>query len=72
MATNKLHIPGDELVVPWAGIKFSTSGDEVGQNTLGSGLIGQYQKGADGNIKLEIVYPFDVASADMIYPFPQF
>jgi branched-chain amino acid transport system substrate-binding protein len=72
MAANKIHIPGDELVVPWAGIKFSTSGDEVGQNTLGSGLIGQYQKGADGNIKLEIVYPFDVASADMIYPFPQF
>ena len=72
MAANKLHIPGDELVVPWAGIKFSTSGDEIGQNTLGSGLIGQYQKGSDGNIKLEIVYPFDVASADMIYPFPQY
>jgi branched-chain amino acid transport system substrate-binding protein len=72
MAANKLHIPGDELVVPWSGIKFSTSGDEIGQNTLGSGLIGQYQKGADGNIGLEIVYPFDVASADMVYPFPQF
>jgi len=72
MAANKLHIPGDELVVPWAGIKFSTSGEEVGQNTLGSGLIGQYQKGADGNIGLEIVYPFDVASADMVYPFPQY
>ena len=71
-AANKLHIPGDELVVPWAGIKFSTSGDEIGQNTLGSGLIGQYQKGSDGNIGLEIVYPFDVASADMVYPFPQY
>ncbi len=71
-AANKLYIPGDELVVPWAGIKFSTSGDEIGQNTLGSGLIGQYQKGADGNIGLEIVYPFDVASADIVYPFPQF
>ena len=71
-AANKLHIPGNELVVPWAGIKFSTSGDEIGQNTLGSGLIGQYQKGPDGNIGLEIVYPFDVASADMVYPFPQF
>ena len=72
MAANKLNIPGDELVVPWSGIKFSTSGDEIGQNTQGSGLIGQYQKGSDGNIKLEIVYPFDVASADMIYPFPQY
>ena len=71
-AANKLNIPGNELVVPWAGIKFSTSGDEIGQNTLGSGLIGQYQKSADGQIVLEIVYPFDVASADMIYPFPKF
>jgi len=71
-AANKLHLPGEELVVPWAGIKFSTSGDEIGQNTLGSGLIGQYQKGPDGNIGLEIVYPFDVASANMVYPFPQY
>jgi len=71
-AANKLYIPGAELVVPWAGIEFSSSGDEIGQNVLGSGLIGQYQKGADGKIGLEIVYPFDVASADMIYPFPQY
>jgi len=71
-AANALNLPGNELVVPWAGIKFSTTGDEIGQNTLGSGLIGQYQKSADGQIVLEIVYPFDVASADMIYPFPKF
>jgi branched-chain amino acid transport system substrate-binding protein len=71
-AANDLNIPGNELVVPWAGIKFSTSGDEIGQNTLGSGLIGQYQKAANGDIVLEIVYPFDVASADMVYPFPKF
>lgn len=71
-AANAIKIPGSELVVPWAGIQFSTSGDELGQNILGSGLIGQYQKGADGKIVLEIIYPFDVASADMIYPFPKF
>ncbi len=71
-AANTIEIPGSELVVPWAGIKFSTSGEEIGQNVMGSGLIGQYQKAADGSIGLQIVYPFDVASADMIYPFPQF
>ncbi len=71
-AANNISIPGKELVVPWAGIKFQTSGKEMGQNTMGSGLIGQYQKGPDGNIGLQIVYPFDVASADMIYPFPKF
>jgi len=67
-----IEIPGKELVVPWTGIKFAATGGEMGQNVLGSGLIGQYQKGADGKIGLQIVYPFDVASADMIYPFPKF
>lgn len=70
-AANAIEIPGEELVVPWAGVKFANTGNEMGQNVLGSGLIGQYQKGADGQIGVEIVYPFDVASADMIYPFPQ-
>ena len=71
-AANTIDIPGDELVVPWAGIRFSTTEDELGQNVLGSGLIGQYQKQADGTVGLEIIYPFDVASADMIFPMPQF
>jgi branched-chain amino acid transport system substrate-binding protein len=71
-AANSIKIPGSELVVPWAGIQFSTTGDELGQNVLGSGLIGQYQVGSDGQIGLEIVYPFDVSSADMIYPFKGF
>jgi branched-chain amino acid transport system substrate-binding protein len=68
-AANALKIPGEELVVPWAGIQFVASGDEIGQNVLGSGLIGQYQKDKDGNLVLEIIYPFDVATADMIFPF---
>jgi len=71
-AANSINIPGSELVVPWAGIKFSTSGEELGQNVLGSGLIGQYQKQADGSMGLEIIYPFDVSSADMIFPLPGF
>ena len=48
-----------ELIVPWAGIKFSTSGADIGQNELGTGMIGQYQKGKDGKMTLEIVYPFE-------------
>ena len=71
-AANEIQIPGNELVVPWAGIKFATSGEDMGQNTLGMGLIGQYQKDAAGKIDLEIVYPFNVATANMIYPFPKF
>ena len=70
-AANAINIPGKELVVPWAGIRFASTGGEMGQNVLGSGLIGQYQKQKDGSMGLEIVYPFDVSSADMIYPFPK-
>ena len=71
-AANAINIPGEQLIVPWAGIKFATSGDDLGQNTLGTGMIGQYQKAKDGSITLEIVYPFDVASANMIYPLKGF
>jgi branched-chain amino acid transport system substrate-binding protein len=71
-AANEIQIPGSELVVPWAGIRFAPSGEDKGQNTLGKGLIGQYQKKADGKIELEIAYPFDVATANLIYPFPKF
>ena len=71
-AANAINIPGDQLIVPWAGIKFATSGDDLGQNVLGSGMIGQYQKGKDGQIVLEIAYPFDVATANLIYPFKGF
>ncbi len=71
-AANHIKIPGKYLVVPWRGIRFSTSGDEIGQNVLGSGMIGQYQKDANGNIVLQAVYPFDLATAKMIYPFKGF
>jgi len=65
-ACNEVNIPGYELVMPWEGVKF----DATGQNVLGRGLIGQYQLTKDGKIDLEIIYPFDLASADMVYPFP--
>ncbi|MFN3534868.1 MAG: ABC transporter substrate-binding protein [Desulfatiglandales bacterium] len=69
-AANSIEIPGDQLVVPWKGIKFATSGEEPGQNILGSGIIGQYQKNKEGQVVLEIVYPFELSTANLIYPFP--
>jgi branched-chain amino acid transport system substrate-binding protein len=71
-AANTIEIPGSELVMPWKGVKFATQGPDIGQNVLGMGLIGQYQKGADGKIALEIVYPFDLATANLVYPYPGF
>jgi len=65
-ACNEIDIPGYELVMPWEGVKF----DATGQNVKGRGLIGQYQLTKEGKIDLEIIYPFDLATANMIYPFP--
>jgi branched-chain amino acid transport system substrate-binding protein len=64
-ACNEIDIPGYELVMPWDGIKF----DATGQNIKGKGLIGQYQW-KEGKTELEIIYPFELATANMIYPFP--
>ncbi len=71
-AANSINIPAEQLIVPWKGIKFATSGKDLGQNELGSGIIGQYQKDKSGNIVLEIVYPFELATADMVYPLKGF
>ncbi len=67
-AANTVEISAAELIVPWKGIKFAATGPDIGQNILGTGMIGQYQKGKDGKMTLEIVYPFELATANMIYP----
>src|SRR5271170_2046690 len=56
------NIPGDQLIMPWKGIKF----DATGQNTLGSGIIVQVQGG-----QYVTVWPFELASKDIIWPMPK-
>jgi branched-chain amino acid transport system substrate-binding protein len=56
------NIPGNKLIMPWKGIKF----DATGQNTLGSGIIVQVQDG-----KYVTVWPFDLASTDVVWPMPK-
>jgi len=68
-ALNELHIPGKELIMPWRGVKFgSPFPGDTNQNELGSGIIIQYQGYPDG--KPEIVFPFEMATSNLIYPFP--
>jgi branched-chain amino acid transport system substrate-binding protein len=59
VATN---IPGDQLIMTWDYVKF----DETGQNVGVKGIILQMQGG-----KYHTVYPFDVATKDVLYPIPQ-
>ncbi len=60
-ALKATDIPGDQLIVPWKGIKF----DEKGQNELGSGIVVQVLDG-----KYTTVWPFDLKATDIVFPFP--
>lgn len=60
-ALAETNIAGNKLIMPWKGIKF----DATGQNTLGTGIIVQVQDG-----KYVTVWPFDMASKDVIWPMP--
>lgn len=62
-AIKQTYIPGDKLITAWRGIKF----DEKGQNILVDAIVIQYQDGA----KRYIVYPFNLATRDIIYPIPK-
>jgi branched-chain amino acid transport system substrate-binding protein len=60
-ALQATNIPGADLIMPWGGIQF----DATGQNTKGAGIIVQVQDG-----KYATVWPFDLASKDVIWPMP--
>jgi branched-chain amino acid transport system substrate-binding protein len=68
-ALNALHIPGKELIMPWKGVRFgSPFPGDTQQNELGSGVINQLQGFPGG--KYQVVYPFEVATANLMHPFP--
>jgi branched-chain amino acid transport system substrate-binding protein len=56
------QIPGDQLIMTWENVRF----DETGQNTGVRGIILQLQGG-----KYHTVYPFDVATKEVVYPIPK-
>jgi branched-chain amino acid transport system substrate-binding protein len=60
-ALSETNIPGNKLIMPWAGIKY----DATGQNTQGSGIIVQVQDG-----KYVTVWPFELAAKDIVWPMP--
>ncbi|MDE2516187.1 MAG: ABC transporter substrate-binding protein [Rhodospirillales bacterium] len=53
-ALRETDIPGDQTIMPWKGIKF----DKTGQNIEGNPVIMQYQKG-----EWHTIFPVDVATA---------
>jgi branched-chain amino acid transport system substrate-binding protein len=58
VATN---LPPEQLLMPWTGVRF----DEKGQNSGVRAIMIQMQGGV-----YKTVYPFELASVDIIYPIP--
>ncbi|MFL6130112.1 MAG: ABC transporter substrate-binding protein [Mycobacteriales bacterium] len=54
-----LHIPGEQTVMPWAGIQF----DETHQNVLAQTLVEQFV-----GRSFQVVYPADAASRQLVWP----
>jgi branched-chain amino acid transport system substrate-binding protein len=57
----KTDIPGEQLIMPYKGVKF----DAKGQNTQVRPILMQVQKGSYCTI-----YPFELAACEMQYPMP--
>ena len=54
-------IPSGKLIMPWKGVRF----DESGQNVYGSGILVQIIDG-----KYHTVWPFNVAAREIVWPMP--
>nr|WP_217344005.1 ABC transporter substrate-binding protein [Noviherbaspirillum sp. L7-7A]MBV0878104.1 ABC transporter substrate-binding protein [Noviherbaspirillum sp. L7-7A] len=61
-ALSETNIDGKNTIMPWKGIKF----DQQGQNTLGSGILVQIVNG-----KYHTIWPFNLATRDVIWPMPK-
>jgi branched-chain amino acid transport system substrate-binding protein len=61
-ALEATDLSGDALIMPWRGVKFDP---KTHQNTLGQGILVQIQEG-----KYRVVYPFDLAAAEIRWPLP--
>ncbi len=60
-ALRETNIPGDQLIMPWIGVKF----DEKGQNIGVRAILQQLQGGS-----YHTIYPFELATKEPIYPIP--
>lgn len=61
-ALTETNIDGKKTIMPWKGIKF----DQTGQNIYGAGILVQIIDG-----KYNTVWPFDMAARDLVWPMPK-
>jgi branched-chain amino acid transport system substrate-binding protein len=56
-------VKADQLIMPWGGVKFDP---QTHQNMLGRGIIVQI-----AGEKYHTVWPFDLATSDIVWPYPK-
>jgi len=61
-ALRQTNVPGSQLIVPSAGVKF----DAQGENELASGVVVQMREPG----QLSTIWPFDLAAQQPIWPWP--
>jgi branched-chain amino acid transport system substrate-binding protein len=61
-ALTETNIPGNKIIMPWKGIKF----DATGQNIYGSGILVQIIDG-----KYNTIWPFELATREIVWPMPK-
>ncbi|HEV8673561.1 MAG TPA: ABC transporter substrate-binding protein [Methylomirabilota bacterium] len=61
-ALRDTNIPADQLIMPWTGVRF----DETGQNIGVKAILQQVQGG-----QYVTVYPFEVATKEVVFPLPK-
>jgi branched-chain amino acid transport system substrate-binding protein len=61
-ALRETNMPADQLLMPWSGVRF----DEKGQNAGVRAILQQLQDGS-----YHTVYPFELATKEVIYPVPR-
>lgn len=61
-ALENYTVSGDNMIMPWEGVSFDP---KTHQNTKGRGIIVQLVDG-----EWHTVWPFDLASRDIVWPFP--
>jgi branched-chain amino acid transport system substrate-binding protein len=59
----KTNIKADQLIMPWDGVKFDA---KTHQNVLGKGIMVQVQNG-----EYVTVWPFNLATKEIVWPFPK-
>jgi branched-chain amino acid transport system substrate-binding protein len=65
-ALNVIEIPGTQLMMPWRAVQFENFGEDKNQNRRGNNILVQFK-----NKEKHVLWPTDLQTEPMVYPFPK-